>query len=72
MQINDKEVKSIRPMTEEEYKQWVGDEFYYGGGGKNIFVIDFVDGSTLLPQNCCLYCMRLEKCMLNQIKFMPC
>jgi hypothetical protein len=72
MRINNKEVKAIRTITEEEYKQWVGDDnMYYGGGGRNIFVIDFVDGSTLLPRLDCINLMRIDKCMFSQIQFMP-
>lgn len=69
MEIDGKEVKAIRPMTYDEYMSWVGDEFYYGGGGKNIFVIDFVDGTTLLPKSNCISCMRREECLFSLVKY---
>lgn len=69
MEINNKKIKAIRYITEDEYKKWINSDLsFYGFGMNNIFVIDFIDGSTLLPDTNCINCMSSKKCMLNQIQ----
>lgn len=66
MEINSKEVKAIRPMTEEEKDKYIGCDNYFHYGN-SIFCIELDDGSIVFPTFTCIKCMSNEKCLINLI-----
>lgn len=70
MTINDKEVKSIRPMTDKEIDDYQRNREFITSD-KTIFCIEFIDGSLLLPKNDCLSCMLNEQCLFSVMQKMP-
>ncbi len=70
MKINDKEVKSIRPMTEDEKVKYIGKDNYFPYGN-TLFCIEFDDGSVQFPIFECCKTMEHQKCLLNKSLKMP-
>jgi hypothetical protein len=70
MIINGKEVKSIRPMTEDEVIEYTRNRDPLLSG-KSIFCIEFVDNSILLPKFDCVKCMTNDQCLFSLISEIP-
>jgi hypothetical protein len=70
MNINGKEVKSIRPMTDKELEEYTRNR-YFQSINKPIFCIEFINGSLLLPKNDCLTCMVNSNCLFSLVEKMP-
>ena len=68
MTINGKEIKSIRPMTEKEKKEYIND---VNLTDSIIFCIEFIDGNILLPKDKCINCMLEDKCLFTLVSKMP-
>jgi len=62
MYINGREIKSIRPMTEKEKKEYAYD---MNLTNSVIFCIEFIDGNILLPKDKCINCMQENKCLFT-------
>jgi hypothetical protein len=67
MEINNKSVKAIRPMTEEEKKKYIGKDNYFPYGN-TLFCIELIDDSIIYPTFGCIKCMSVEKCLFNLIQ----
>lgn len=68
MLINNKEVKSIRPMTNEEKEEYTRNRSYINA---TIWCIEFLDGTLLLPKRNCITCMEREDCLFSLANKMP-
>ena len=66
MEVNGKEVKSIRPMTEEEKDKYIGNDNYFHFGN-SLFCIELADNSIIYPTFACIQCMSAENCLINKI-----
>lgn len=66
MNINGKEVKSIRPMTEQEKEEYIGKDNYFPYGN-TLFCIELTDNSIIYPKFACVKCMSSESCLFNLI-----
>lgn len=62
MNINGKEVKSIRLMTNQEKLEYDADILL-----QNIYCIEFIDESLLLPKRSCISCMINDQCLFSLI-----
>jgi len=67
MEINNKLVKAIRPMTEEEKKEYLWNDNYFTNCN-TIFCVEFDDGSVQFPIFDCCKTMEHQKCLLNNMK----
>ena len=68
MFINGKEIKSIRPMTKKETKEYTN---AINLTNSPIFCIEFIDGTLLFPKTNCITCMLEDKCLFTLASKLP-
>lgn len=70
MQINGKEVRLIRPMTQQEkHEIFLPDPLSTYSG--DLFCIELVDNSIIYPTFDCCECMVDSRCLIQLINKMP-
>jgi len=70
MEINNRKIKAIRPMTDKELEEYTRNR-YIILNDKPIFCIEFEDGTILLPKELCINCMQLDKCLFTLANRLP-
>jgi len=69
MEINGVEVRSIRPMTENEKEKYIGKDNYFPYGN-TLFCVELTDNSIIYPNDKCINLMSCEKCLIHLIKYL--
>jgi len=66
MEINNKKIKSIRPMTDDEKTKYTRNRDPLINNN-NIFCIELDDGTIHFPYGNCLSCILENKCLFSLI-----